>query len=251
MTSDPHTLDEYYQEVASRESATLWDIKRAIWGDATGRDATVLALRELEAQGRIVRKECRYHVVGAVAAKPPIYLNGSELTGAVAAEQQVAEMADPSIVFPGRGPYFADPPEVARLENSETRPAAIERVEPRMSIEVPEHHDDEDHGVQSEVERAAPREATPDPAPLVSAVNRAAGAVADALLGVSEYPDAILAEAAVFAKRAAKALEIARQDLVRAEAAEKAAAEAHCTAASAVLAAAQRVARLEQIAGLP
>ncbi len=70
-----------------------------------------------------------------------------------------------------------------------------------------------------------------------------------AILGTSEYPDAIIAEAALFAKRAARALEVARTELKRAEAAEKAAVKAREEAGRTTLAAMQRVERLERIAG--
>ena len=192
MTSDPHTLDEYFAAVASRESVTIWDVKRSIWGDATGRDATVLALRELEAQGRIVRKDCKYRVAGTTTPAP----------------------SDPA----------DSDPTVARFEVTETKPGTIEHVELACTVDAAGH------------------------SPFVSAVNRAAGAVVDTMFGVSEYPDAIIAEAEVFAKRAAKALEVARAELARAEAAEHAAADAHCAAAAATLAALQRVERLERIA---
>jgi len=92
------------------------------------------------------------------------------------------------------------------------------------------------------------RVAADEPAPVVSAVNRAAGSVVDALLGASEYPDAIIAEAQVFAKRAAKALEVARAERERAEAEERGAFEAWNRARDSREAARERVKLLERIA---
>ncbi len=69
-----------------------------------------------------------------------------------------------------------------------------------------------------------------------------------AILGTSEYPDAIIAEAALFAKRAARALEVARAERDRAEAEERSAFEAWNQARDAREAARERVKRLERIA---
>ena len=244
VTSDPHSLDEYFAEVASRESVTLWDVKRAIWGDATGRDATVLALRELEAQGRIVRSGTRYHVVGAATVKLPVYVNGVELTELTERTVTVAVPEDEAPKLDEEDPAPWDDEDRALLRvpcgppGEQARPRAgmmrsISTVASAMSGAAATTPD-------------APAVAATDP--VVSAVNRAAGAVVDALLAVSEYPDAIIAEAEVFAKRAAKALEVARAERERAEAEERSAFEAWNQARDAREAARERVKRLERIA---
>lgn len=250
------------------------------------RQATTFALDELVAQGRAEQPyPGRYRATlrEELQARIPV---SSE--GLVAAVQQAAEMIDPTSqpVAPKLPVYFNGVELTERTVTVTVPESEAPKLDETgfvgvaLGRELP-LNDDEAHlpgcsevasgppgaqarplaGMMRSIDAVASAMSgatsttpgTPAVAPdtLVSAVNRAAGAGADALLGVSEYPDAILAEAAVFAKRAAKALEIARQDLVRAEAAEKAAVEARQAACRATIAAMQRVARLEQIAGLP
>ena len=223
MTSDPHTLDEYAETLRELETdgraVAVHVLACKLHGVPAAtkmRQATTLALDELVAQGRAEQSyPGRYRATRReeIKARLPV---PSE--GLVAAVQRVAEMIDP--------PSRPGAPKLPVYVNG------VELTERAVTVAVPEVD--------------APKLNEPG---FVARVNRAAGAVVDAMFGVSEYPDAIIAEAEVFAKRAAKALEMARAELERAEAAEKSAAEAHCAAAGATLAAAQRVKRLERIAG--
>ena len=93
-----------------------------------------------------------------------------------------------------------------------------------------------------------PPASPPEPPVTLDPIERLAGSFTSALLGVAEYPDAIIAEAEVFAKRAAKALEVARAERERAEAEERGAFEAWNRARNSREAARERVKRLERIA---
>ncbi len=228
MTSDPHSLDDYYEALASlsvRKAVGVRYLTWKVWGGSrvnSHSDTVELALEELVAQGRADRD-----LSGKYRARPEsapteagVIVNGVPLTWREVAAVKVTADSRPRLDEPG-----------------------FSGVATGRAL-----HDDDVHWPQGEVERSEMSTAVPEPTPLVDAVNRAAGAVVDALFGVSEYPDAIIAEAEVFAQRAARALEVARAELERAEAAEKAAVEAREAAGRATVAAMQRVERLERIA---
>lgn len=227
MNSDPHSIDDYYEALASlsvRKAVGVRYLTWKVWGGSrvnSHSDTVELALEELVAQGRADRD-----LSGKYRARPEsapteagVSVNGVPLTWREVTVE-VTEDSRPRLDEPG-----------------------FSGVATGRAL-----HDDDVHGPQGEVERSEMSAAGPEPTPLVDAVNRASGAVVDALLGASEYPDAIIAEAEVFAKRAAKALEVARSERERAEAEERGAFEAWNRARDSREAARERVKRLERIA---
>lgn len=215
MISDPHSLDDYYEALASLSAQKAVGVRYVtwkVWGGSrvnSHSGAVELALDELVAQGRADRDLTgKYRARPASApAEAGVSVNGSQIT--------MSEIA-------------VEVPEDERPRLDEPSLAGVAK------------------GVVASVDCSC--EEDEEPAPVVPAVNRAAGAVVDALLGASEYPDAIIAEAEVFAKRAAKALEVARAERERAEAEERGAFEAWNKARDAREAARERVKRLERIA---
>jgi len=225
VTSDPHSLDDYYEALASlsaQKAVRVRYLTWKVWGGSrvnSHSDTVEHALEELVAQGRADRDlSGKYRARPESALETPgVRVNGVQLTSREI-DVEVTDDSRPRLDGAGFTGAVAG------------RQVAAEPTPPLQGC--------------GEVTSGAA-----DPDPCVDAVNRAAGAVVRAILGTSEYPDAIIAEAEVFARRAARALEVARTELKRAEAAEKAAVKAREEAGRTTLAAMQRVERLERIAG--
>jgi len=225
VISDPHSLDDYYESLASlsvRKAVGVRYLTWQVWGGSrvnSHSDTVEHALEELVAQGRADRDlSGKYRARPESALETPgVRVNGVQLTSREI-DVEVTDDSRPRLDGAGFTGAVAG------------RQVAAEPTPPLQGC--------------GEVTSGAA-----DPDPCVDAVNRAAGAVVRAILGTSEYPDAIIAEAEVFARRAARALEVARTELKRAEAAEKAAVKAREEAGRTTLAAMQRVERLERIAG--
>jgi len=246
VTADPIPLDRYaatLRELTTAGNAVpIHAVACKVQGGATPRAkrAARTALDELVARGlaempfpgryRAPRAPAGHGLEGSL----PIYVNGVPLTSREI-DVEVTEDDLPRLDEPG----FAG--------------VALGRA---LSL-----HDDEVHGPLSEGELAAmqaaepedepeepPPPSPPEPPVTLDPIERLAGSFMPALLGVSEYPDAIIAEAEVFAKRAARALDVARAERERAEAEERGAFEAWNRARDSREAARERVKRLERIA---
>jgi len=231
VISDPHSLDDYYEALASLSGQKAVGVRYVtwkVWGGSrvnSHSDTVELALEELVAQGRADRDLTGKYRARPETELPPLSVNGSQIT-----------MRELAVEVPEDLRPRLDDPElagVAKVVVASVDCSCEEDEEPDPTV------------ARHEVECTV---AADEPAPVLSAVNRAAGAVVDALFGVSEYPDAIIAEAQVFAKRAAKALEVARAERERAEAEERGAFEAWNRARDSREAARERVKRLERIA---